>query len=337
MHALRVEKGATKAHLKVIDLPQIDSDEILIKVRSAILAPDVFTIVESGRLSQAPTTLGHKVAGTIEQVGGAVQNLKVGQRVRLEPNLNCGDCSYCRTDRDQMCSECGTMGFFALQSFPKWEKYHPGGLAEYVRASASQVDVLPDNVSFDVGAKVHDLSNALRACCLKLAPFFGVSRLILVGRSQNRLEAISAVTSIPCDCIGLDTLGDDWISSRALGRKVCEITPKGIDGIIDFSPSGQDLWQVTDGLTLGGSMLVLGGNWSALPIAARTIGLKCWRVLGGRNHSRGDSRTVLELLKSGQLDAENLGTHVFKLQDIEKAIAQLKDRNQPSWMLVIRP
>ena len=360
MHALRAEKGTTKAHLKVIELPEIDSDEVLIKVRSAILAPDVFALLEAGRISQAPTTLGHKVAGTIEQVGGAIQNLKVGQRVRLEPNLNCGDCAYCRTDRDQMCSQCGIMGFFALGSFPRWAKYHPGGLAEYVRAPASQVDVLPDNVSFDAGAKVHDLSNALRAfklcalpvgstvlitaatgamgaCCLKLAPFFGVSRLILVGRSQTRVEAITVLTSIPCDCIGLDTLGDDWTSSRALGRKVCEIAPGGIDGIIDFSPSGQDLWQVTDGLTLGGSMIVLGGNWSVMPIPARVIGLKCWRVIGSRNHSRGDSKTVLELLKSGQLDAENLVAQVFKLQDIEKAIAQLKDRSQPSWMLVIRP
>ncbi len=360
MRALRVEQGSKTAHLAEIEVPSIGPQDVLIKVCSAILAPDVFGLVAAGRLLQAPTTLGHKVAGIVDAIGEAVTEVQVGQRVRLDPNLSCGACKFCRTDRDHMCSQCGVMGFFALEKFPKWERYHPGGMADYVRVPASNVDVLPDHISFDVGAKIHDLANAVRAfrncnlsvgstvlitaatgamgtSCIKLAPFFGVSRLILVGRVLERLQAVEKLTSIPCELIGLDTLGDDWPETRELGRRVRELAPDGVDAIIDYGPSGVDLWQALDGLALNGTFIPVGGNWSVLPIPARVVSLKCWRIYGTRNHSRGDSSTVMDLLKTGQLNVEELVTHEFKLGDIEKAIVQLKDRSRPSWMLIVRP
>ena len=360
MYALRVNKGAREARLELVDIPKPGPHDVCIKVVSAILAPDVFGLVEAGRLPQAPTTLGHKVAGIIEEVGDAVENLKPGQRVRLDPNLSCGSCNYCRTDRDQMCLEGAMMGFFAPGKSPLFDNYHERGLAEYVRAPSSQVDILPDNISFDVGAKIHDLANALRAfkvaappvgstvlitaatgamgtAIVKLASFFGVSHLILVGRSSGRLEAVAGMTPIQCSCIGLDTLGEDWPASRSLGKKVCEVAPNGVDAIIDFSPTGVDLWQVTEGLSLNGTFVTMGGNWSIIPIPARLIGLKCWNVLGTRNHSRGDSEAVMKLLEGGQLNVDELVTHQFKLGEIEQAIQQLKDRSQPSWMLVVHP
>ena len=361
MHALRVEKEAREAHLQAVEKPAIGPNDVLMKMASAILAPDVLGLVKAGKLSQAPTTLGHKVAGTIVEIGKSVTNVSAGQRARLEPNLSCGNCTYCRTDRDQLCSECGVMGFFSLYSFPKWTEYHCGGLAEYVRAPATQVDVLPDNISFDTGAKVHDLANAVRAfrhcsplspgctvlitaatgamgtSCIKVAQFFGVGRLVLVGRSQERLEALRSLTNIPCDCIGLDSLSEDWQTSRALGASVCKIAPKGVEAIIDYSPSGQDLWQVTDALNLGGSLVPVGGNWSTFPFPARITGLKCWRIIGTRNHSRSDSQTVLSLLASGQLNVDDLTTHEYKLKDVEDALTQLQSRKQPTWMIVVRP
>jgi threonine dehydrogenase-like Zn-dependent dehydrogenase len=360
MRALRVEAGETKASLKQVDVPALGPSDLLIKVESAILAPDVFGLVRAGKLLQAPTTLGHKVAGTIAQRGPEVEHLQTGQRVRLDPNLNCGSCTYCRSDRDQMCSQCGIMGFFALAKFPRWERYHPGGLADYIRVPASQVDVLPDSISCDTGAKIHDLANALRAfkncelavgatvvllaatgamgtCCIKLAPFFGVGRLILVARSIERLQAVAKLTSVPCECVGLDTLGDDWVASRALGRRISELAPEGVNAVIDYSPSGEDMWQVFDALAIGGTFVPIGGNWSVTPFPARILTLKCWRIIGTRNHSKEDSRTIIDLLKRGQLHVEDLVTAEFALQDIEKAIEQLRDRSRPSWMLMIRP
>ena len=57
------------------------------------------------------------------------------------------------------------MGFqgFGKGRMPLYEKYHDGGVADFIRVPATLIDLLPDNVSFDVGAKVQDLANAVRA------------------------------------------------------------------------------------------------------------------------------------------------------------------------------
>ncbi len=366
MRALRVNTNSTTASLELVDMPNIGSTDVLIKVNSAILAPDVFGLVEAGRLSYTPTTLGHKVAGTIAQIGDAVTapGMQVGARVRLDPNLSCGSCVSCLTDRDQMCAQGAIMGFFGLAKSDRFERNHEGGTADYVRAPQSQVELLPDGVSFELGAKVHDLANCVRVlkvaglppigstvlitaatgamgtATARLAKSFGVSRLILVGRSTERLEAVKdVVVGIDCQCIGLDTLGEDWVSAKALAGRVKVLAPEGVDAVIDYSPNGAEaMWQVIYGLAPHGTFVHVGGNWSILPVPMRVIGLNCWRIVGTRNHSRSDSKTVMKLLQDGLLNEDKkVMTHHFTLEDVGKAIAQLKDRSQQTWNIVIHP
>ena len=46
--------------------------------------------VEEGRI------LGHEAIGTITEVGSAVTDLKVGDRIIIPAVTNCGKCSYCK-------------------------------------------------------------------------------------------------------------------------------------------------------------------------------------------------------------------------------------------------
>ena len=183
MQALRVKPGQQNAVLETIDVPQIGDEDVLIRVAVAQLAPDVLNLVAAGRMKPLPTTLGHKVSGIVAAVGKSVIALKVGARVRMDPNVNCGKCVYCNTDRDALCRINGVMGYFALEESPLFDRYHNRGLAEYVCAPASSVDVLADHLSFDVGAKVHDLANA--AAVLRRAAFpVGSTVLVTAARAQ---------------------------------------------------------------------------------------------------------------------------------------------------------
>lgn len=180
-------------------------------------------------------------------------------------------------------------------------------------------------------------TGAMGTACVKLASMFGVGRLILVGRSTERLEMVSRLTTLECVCIGFDTLPQDWVSQRALGSKIKELVPGGVDAVIDYSAEGTDLYQTIDGLAPGGTFVVMGGNRSIVPVPARVLGLNCWRLVGVRNHSRADSSTVINLLQSGRLQVDDLKSHEFALEDIDAALEQLKNRSEPSWMMVIRP
>jgi D-arabinose 1-dehydrogenase-like Zn-dependent alcohol dehydrogenase len=250
MMGLRANEGEVKARLEGIDVPDVGDQDVLIKVMSAGLAPRMIALLEMGRLKPLPMTLGHEAAGTVAAVGKAVRAFKPGDRVRLHPTMSCERCIYCTTDRQQMCDRAAMIGFAAFGSpVEGYQRYRHGGLADFIRVPHAQVDHLPDNVSFDVGAKLHDLANAVRClksadlpvgatvvvlaptgtmgtATIKLARHFGVARLVLIGRSTERLEALRKLTEIKTDIVAVDRLGEDWVKSKALARTVAQLLPR---------------------------------------------------------------------------------------------------------------
>ena len=85
MKAIRVHElgGAEKLSLDEIEKPTPKADEVLVKVAAAgINYAD--TMMRSGNYltkPDLPMMLGYEAAGTIEELGAEVSNLKVGQRV----------------------------------------------------------------------------------------------------------------------------------------------------------------------------------------------------------------------------------------------------------------
>lgn len=363
MLAARALQGSAALHLDKITIPEPGPHDVLIKVASAGLAPGMMTLLAEGAFTRLPTTLGHEAAGTIAAVGGAVEGIAVEERVRVHPNLNCRSCNYCRTDRDMMCPQQAMIGHaaFSQVSMPLYDRYHDGGLAEYVRVPHWLVDKLPESVSFDVGAKVHDLANAARAlkcaalpsaatlivtaatgtmgtATIKLAAHFGVARLILVGRSTDRLEAVRHLAGgVPTEIVALESLSDDWATSHGLTRALRRLVPRGADAVLDFIPGGPASTQSLAALATGGSFVHMGANKSPLALPHVAIMVNCWRVIGTRACTRTDAQEVLALLGGGALTIDELITHRFPLARADDAVAALQSRAEPIWMAVVNP
>jgi threonine dehydrogenase-like Zn-dependent dehydrogenase len=277
--------------------------------------------------------------------------------------LCCGKCAYCLSDREQLCKDAAMLGHAAMGTgaMPLYALYHDGGLAEYVRAPARLVDALPNNVGSDVGAKIHDLANAVRAlkcaalpergrlvitaatgtmgtATIKLARHFGARELLLVARSRERLDAVRPLAGdLPLQCVAMDELPASWESNGSLTARLCEIWPDGADAVLDFLPSGGGTAQATLALADGGALVHMGGNDAVLPIPIRTLMHHCWRIVGTRSCTRSDSQAVLDLLASGALVADELITHRFALGDINEALNATSSRRESMWMTIVRP
>lgn len=360
MQALRLQPGASKEGIETVPVPELGPLDVLVKVRAAGLAPGVLTLGRAGMLQSLPATLGHEIAGTVEAVGEHAKSITVGRRVRIHSNVSCRKCEFCLTDRDQSCPEAGMMGFqgFTKRKGTLFETYRDGGLADYIRAPYWLVDELSDNISFDVGAKLHEVATALctlrkaalkpgstviitaptgavGTCLLKLAKFFSINWIILVGRSTERLEAVKKLTEVKVDIIALDKLSEDWVAKKELARAVAQTVPDGADAFIDLTPSGIDMWQALAGLGTNGTLVHLGANSSVLPLPMVAIMANCWTIVGTRNHSRNDALTILSWLKTGRLNVDDLITHRWSFGEINTAIERIRDRSLPIWMCVI--
>lgn len=363
MTAARASRGGAALSLETIPVPQPGPDDVLVQVESAGLAPGMMKLLEHGRFKHLPSTPGHEIAGTVVAAGELVDPGLLGQRVRIHPMLSCGDCDYCRSDREQMCRECAMIGHAAFGDGPLvlYERYHDGGLAEFARAPAFLVDVLPDNVSFDVGAKIHDLANAVRAlkcaalpasgrlaitaatgtmgtATIKLARFHGARELVLVGRSRERLEALRPLAGdLPVQLVALEELAPGWEDNQGLAAALRGAMPPGPDAVIDYVPSGPSLVQAAASMALGGTFLHMGGNPLPLPFPISMVMQKCWKFVGTRACTRADTADVIRLLASGALQPEDLITHRFALADVNAALSDMMNRPEPMWMSVVRP
>lgn len=54
---------------------------------------------------ESPIVLGHESSGTIVEVGSKVKNVKVGDRVAIEPGVPCRHCGYCRSGMYNVCED----------------------------------------------------------------------------------------------------------------------------------------------------------------------------------------------------------------------------------------
>ena len=87
--------GIGKMGFEERDIPKVKENEVLVKLEYVgICGSDLhYYVVEP------PFVLGHEPGGTVVEVGKNVKNLKVGDRVALEPGKTCGHCEFCNTGR----------------------------------------------------------------------------------------------------------------------------------------------------------------------------------------------------------------------------------------------
>lgn len=358
MLAARAHPDENTFRLEEIERPEIGHDEVLVKVEASGLDPGPLNLWRAGLLQLLPATLSHKMAGTVDQVGAGVGDFQPGERVRVHANLTCRRCKFCLSNREQMCRQCSIIGIatFGRDAMPLFERYHNGGLAEYVRVPAWSLDPLPEEISFEVGAMIHQLAvangalrlaelepgstivvnaatGAMGASTIKLAGLFGVARVIAVGRSRERLEGVEALAPDLVEILSTE----DVTENGSLTEAIRDLVPEGPDAVIDYLPDGPGTWQAVASMRTGGSAVVIGGNRTPTDLSVFTIMRSGWRVVGSLSCTRIDALEQINLLKAGRLKADDLVTHRFSLQEANAAADTIRDRAEPTWMVSIRP
>ena len=143
--------------VEMVDAPQVGARDVLVRMRRVgICGSDVHFYLR-GRIGsfvvKKPLILGHECSGEVVEVGEKVTNVKVGQRVVIEPGFTCGVCEACRSGRYNLCPN---VRFYGAPPYD-------GAFAEYALASAENVYPMPDNMTYGEGAMIEPLAVGLMA------------------------------------------------------------------------------------------------------------------------------------------------------------------------------
>ncbi len=149
--------GIGKMGFEERDIPKVKENEVLVKLEYVGIYGSDLHYYETGAIGdyvvEPPFVLGHEPGGTVVEVGKNVKNLKVGDRVALEPGKTCGHCEFCKTGRYNLCPD---VVFFATPPVD-------GVFQEYVAHEADLCFKLPDNVSTLEGALIEPLAVGFHA------------------------------------------------------------------------------------------------------------------------------------------------------------------------------
>jgi D-arabinose 1-dehydrogenase-like Zn-dependent alcohol dehydrogenase len=142
MKAVRLVQVGKPLEDAGVAIPEIAAGEVLIRVAACgICHSDAHYRAGISEFAHLPLTLGHEVAGTIEEVGQAVANVASGDRVCVHYLVRCGACEFCARGLEQFCVKGQMIG-----------RHRDGGYAEFIKVPARNAFALPDEISFGVGA-----------------------------------------------------------------------------------------------------------------------------------------------------------------------------------------
>src|SRR5256885_2720533 len=142
MKAVRLIAIGSALEEREIQVPGLGASDILVRVRAAgICHSDAHYRAGISPVTHLPITLGHEVAGTVEQIGTAVRNFQRGERVCLHYLVTCGTCAFCRAGNEQFCATAEMIG-----------KHRDGGYAEFIVVPERSMFHLPDEIPFEQGA-----------------------------------------------------------------------------------------------------------------------------------------------------------------------------------------
>ncbi|MGN8027218.1 alcohol dehydrogenase catalytic domain-containing protein [Microbacterium sp. 22242] len=356
--AVAKAEDLSRLFLEEVPDPVPGADDVVVRVGAAAFAAGTFRLLPTPAFPLLPTILGHEIAGEVVEIGADVDPGLLGARVRVHPLLGCGTCEYCAADDEMLCAEHSMMGHasFGPRAITHYERYHNGGLAEKVLVPAANIDVLPDDISTDLAAKIHDIANAYRALTkarlrpgstlavtaatgamgtstILLAPYFGVSRVVAIGRDAARLED---VRQLDPDRVVTVELDDEDSPETVVGR-VRAAAGGGVDAVIDFLPSGNGLTKVFGSLRDGGRIVHMGMNSDPLFIPQIAMSVRCISFIGTRSCTRADVKEVLRIVAADPASFERLITHRYPLSRVNEARRVLESRSEPVWMSVIHP
>lgn len=321
-----------KVEIQQRPIPKPGAGEVLVKIEYVGICGSDLHYYEAGRIGnfivEPPFVLGHEAGGTVVELGEGVKNLKIGDRVALEPGKTCGQCEFCKQGKYNLCRD---VVFFATPPVD-------GVFQEYVAHEAGLCFKLPENVSTMEGALIEPLAVGMHAAntgdahlgqtavvtgggCIGLVSMLslkarGVSRVIVVDVMEKRLKK------------ALELGADEVINAKETDtvQRIMELTDgKGFDLGIETAGSQITASQLIQGAKKGSTIVFVGYSASGEMTLPMGMALDKELTLKTIFRYRNIYPMAIDAVASGKIRIKDIVTDYFELDDIQNALDSCVD------------
>ncbi len=310
MKAVRLVQPGRPLELHDVPIPSPGASDVLVRVKAAgICHSDAHYRAGTSRVHPLPMTLGHEVAGIVEQAGDDAKNLRPGDRVCIHYLATCGQCGFCQQGEEQFCGTGQMIG-----------KYRDGGFAEFILMPARSVFKLPPEIPFQHGAimmcssatSLHALNKArlrpgesvavfgaggLGQSAVQLAKALGAGAVFAVDINPRKLEIAARFGAVPVNA----SAGDPVAAIQELTKG------RGVDVALELIGLPLTMQQAVRSLAIKGRAALVGITEKAFPIAPyHEIINKEAEIIGVSDHLAQEIPLLLDLAAKRKLNFSNV-------------------------------
>ncbi|TWT10349.1 zinc-dependent alcohol dehydrogenase family protein [Streptococcus sp. sy004] len=342
-------KAATyvnKGQLELVEQPKPTivnpTDAIVRIVKTTICGTDLHILGGDVPACKPGTILGHEGIGIVEEVGEAVSNFKVGDKVIVSCITSCNTCYYCKRQLPSHCESGGwilghlingTQSEYVHIPHADGSLYHAPKTVED-DALVMLSDIFP--TSYEIGVQPSHVKPGDSVCIVGAGPvglaalltvqFYSPAKIIMVDLSESRLEAAKKFGATHTICSS---------DVEEIKAKIDELTDgRGVDVSMECVGYPETFDVCQNVVAIGGHIANLGVHGKPVDFALQDLWIKNVTLSTGLVNAN-TTEMLLNVVKSGKIDAGQLVTHHFKLSEIEKAYEVFKNAGKNEALKVI--
>lgn len=194
-----------------VPLPKPAEHEVLVKVEVCGVCHSDLHVADGdwpqlARLVKKPLILGHEVVGRVVEVGAAVKDVSVGERVGVPWYYwTCGGCDFCREGNENLCPRQQITGVTV-----------DGGYAEFIKAPATHVVKIPDELRSEQAAPLLCAGLTVHRALTRSRLSRG-QRVIIFGLGGLGHIAVQVAREMGAEVTAVDVHDDKLALAESLG------------------------------------------------------------------------------------------------------------------------
>ncbi|BDY28995.1 alcohol dehydrogenase catalytic domain-containing protein [Mycolicibacterium mageritense] len=269
-----------------------------------------------------PLTLGHEIAGTIDELGDGVEGFAVGDRVAV--GWFGGNCNHCEQCRKGWLIHCEN------GQVPSW--HYPGGYAQSVTAPATALAQIPDGLSFTeaapmgcAGVTTYHALRSTGAVAGDRVAVLGVGGLGHLGIQFSRAMGFEtiAIARGPEKAEDAYRFGaQHYVDSTAGDVSASLRKLKGVSVVLATAANSQAIAQTVGGLNPRGELVVIGVSGEPLPISPVQLITPALSVVG---HPSGTAADVEDTMNFALLNNIRAQIQECPLEEAARAYADMAE------------
>ncbi|MGD9632906.1 MAG: alcohol dehydrogenase catalytic domain-containing protein [Pirellulales bacterium] len=313
----------------LVDVPDPDLErptDVLIRMGAVGVCGSDIHYYTTGRIGcqvvEFPFAVGHECAGTVAAIGSAVQHVRVGDRIAIEPAMTCGRCDQCLAGRENTCRHNRFLGCPGQAE---------GSLSQFLVMPEENCFKITDAMSLGEATVSEPLAIAIYAVrqarvtagarigILGMGP---IGRTVHLAASDAGCGPVYATDLIDERCAAARRAGCDWVGNprqESVVAAILEREPLGLDVVFECCGQQAALDDAVEILRPGGTLAIIGiPEVDRISFNPETIRRREITIVNIRRQ-RGCVQAALDLIARRPAAVRDLITHHFAFQQSDAA------------------